>query len=493
MEHYFSKFRKHIIGIDAEIDTPFDEKKKIVYADWTASGRCYGPVEDKLRGGIMPYVSNVHTESSGTGRKITRLYKEAKSIIKKHVHADDDYALISTGSGMTESLNLFQQMLGLKIPRHLTPGQFRKPKEKPIVFVSHMEHHSNQISWAETLAEVKIIPADNGRFSLNALEAMLKTYPSGKVKIAAITACSNVTGEFTPYHEVARLMHAYNGYCFVDMAACAPYIDINVKPDNGREYLDAVYYSTHKFLGGPGSTGILVFSKHLYPHHAPVKAGGDTVTWTNPWGGYNYFEDIETREDGGTPAFLQTIKAAMCHQLKDAMTPENMLQREHQLLQLLLEKLIQIPHLHLLGHDFKNRLGIVSFYIDGLHYDLGVRMLNDYFGIQARGGCSCAGTYGHYLLNIDKAESDRITGLIDKGDFSQKPGWIRLSLHPTMTDDEIMYLAGSIRELAENHKSWAGNYVQEDKKNSFSLAINGKKRPAVKNDINQIYDARAYF
>ena len=472
MENYFTKYRKHIIGIDAKIDTPFFGKKKIVYADWTASGRCYELIEDQIKNKIMPYVTNTHTESSGTGKKITKLYSAAKQIIKKHVNADDTYAIISSGSGMTEVINLFQQMLGLKSSQYFNHNTLQE-ENKPIIFVSHMEHHSNQISWEETIADVEIIPVKNEGFSLDSLKELLVKYKSRKLKIAAITACSNVTGEFTPYQQVSKLMHEHGGYCFVDFAACAPYVHIDINPKTGGEYLDAIYYSSHKFLGGPGSTGILIFSKKIYPNNAPAKVGGGTVSWTNPWNDYNYFKDIELREDGGTPAFLQTIKSAMCHKLKEEIGVENILEREHQLSTILLERLMKIDSLHLLGNDFINRLSIFSFYIEGLHYDLGVRMLNDYFGIQTRGGCSCAGTYGHFLLDIKKQLSAELTDLIDNGDTSQKPGWIRVSLHPTMTDNEVVYIAESIKKLSEQHENWSKNYVQDSKKNSFSYANQG--------------------
>ena len=475
LEKHFSKYRNQIIGIDAEIETPFGDMKKIVYADWVASGRCYEKIENKLKNEVMPYVSNTHTESSGTGKIMTQLYAEAKSIIKQHVNAGDSYAVISAGSGMTGVVCQFQRMLGLKIPEPFKASIPLKEEDKPIIFVSHMEHHSNQISWMETIADVEIIPVKKGLFSIKALKRLLAKYKSRKVKIAVVTACSNVTGEFLPYQKIAKLMHKQNGYCFVDFAACAPYVDIDINPAQEGEYLDAIYYSAHKFLGGPGSTGILIFKKALYKGTAPDRPGGGTVDWTNCWGGYKYIDDIEVREDGGTPPFLQTIKAAMCHRLKEEMGVDNILQREKALLAIMVKKLNKLEPLHILGHNTVDRLGVISFYIDGLHYDLAVRMLNDYFGIQARGGCSCAGTYGHYLLNIDKKQSKRITDLIDNGDTSEKPGWVRLSLHPTMTEQEVRYIAKSIKKLVLNHKQWSKNYKKRDGENNFFFVKKQKK------------------
>ena len=250
-------------------------------------------------------------------------------------------------------------------------------------------------------------------------------------------------------------MHKAGGFCFVDFACSAPYTKIDMHPDMKDTDLDAVFFSPHKFLGGPGSTGALIFNRDLYQHDIPDNPGD----WTNPWGGHKYIDDIEAREDGGTPAFLQTIKAAMCITLKNEMGISNILAREEHLLGLLWEKMIDIPNLHILASQHQNRLAVISFYIDDLHFNLGVRLLNDKFGIQVRGGCSCAGTYGHYLLNIDQRQSQHITEKINKGDLSEKPGWIRVSLHPTMTDKEVEFIGQSFIELAEKHREWRDEYL----------------------------------
>ena len=254
-------------------------------------------------------------------------------------------------------------------------------------------------------------------------------------------------------------MHQAGGYCFVDFACSAPYVEIDMHPKRKGTDLDAIFFSPHKFLGGPGSAGVLVFNRSLYKNTIPDNPGGGTVDWTNPWGQHKYIDDIEAREDGGTPSFLQTIKAAMCITLKNEMGIENILTREHQLLDLLWDKLAKVPNLEILAPQHRSRLAVISFYIKDLHYNLGVRLLNDKFGIQCRGGCSCAGTYGHYLLNIDQSQSKEITDLIDQGDLSEKPGWIRVSLHPTMTNAEVEHIGDSIKELADNHKQWMDEYL----------------------------------
>jgi selenocysteine lyase/cysteine desulfurase len=323
-----------------------------------------------------------------------------------------------------------------------------------------MEHHSNHTSWLETIATVEIMqPTADGLVDLNSLKDLLQKYNDRPLKIASISACSNVTGISTPIHHIAQMMHEAGGYCFVDFACSAPYTKMDMHPEMEGADLDAIFFSPHKFLGGPGSTGVLIFNRDLYQREIPDNPGGGTVDWTNPWGGHKYIDDIEAREDGGTPAFLQTIKAAMCITLKNEMGIPHILAREHHLLELFWEKIAGIPNLNILAPQHRDRLPVISFYINDLHYNLGVKLLNDKFGIQCRGGCSCAGTYGHYLLNIDQSQSRQITDLIDQGDLTEKPGWIRVSFHPTMTDEEVEYIGQSIRELAENHHQWRDEYL----------------------------------
>jgi selenocysteine lyase/cysteine desulfurase len=253
-------------------------------------------------------------------------------------------------------------------------------------------------------------------------------------------------------------------------------------PSVEEQYLDAIYFSPHKFLGGPGSTGILVFNSALYDNKVPDCPGGGTVEWTNPWGRHKYVDDIEKREDGGTPAFLPTMKVAMCIRLKEKMGVENMLEREQELMQMIWPALESIEGLHILAGNIKNRIGIFSIYIDYLHYNLAVKLLNDRFGIQTRGGCSCAGTYGHFLLNVDQIQSTEITEKISQGDLSCKPGWLRFSIHPTMTNQEVTYIVDAIRQVAKNHREWRKDYHYNSHTNEF---IHKKENP---DRINRIVE-----
>ena len=467
LEEYFQPFRSHVIGLNQEFDSPYG-KKKIIYADWTASGRLYQPIEKKISVDFGPFMANTHTESNITSLMMTGLYKQSKKIIKEHVHADKHDVVILDGFGMTSVVNKLQRLLGLRVPEIWRNHLQLPERERPVIFITHMEHHSNQTSWLETLGEVILVNPDReGRVDLNHLEQLLHVYKDRQLKIGSFTACSNVTGIQTPYHKLAKLMHQHGGLCFVDFAASAPYVEINMHPEDPLEKLDAIFFSPHKFLGGPGTSGVLVFDSRIYTNKVPDHPGGGTVLWTNPWGEHKYFDDIEMREDGGTPGILQSIRTALCLNLKSKMGINNILKREKEQLSLLFSHLEKFPEVHILAGNIKDRIGIVSFYIETIHYNLIVRLLNDRYGIQVRGGCSCAGTYGHYLLNIDQTTSKQITEKITHGDMSTKPGWVRFSIHPIMTDEEILTFIQAIREIIENIDEWKKDYVYDPASNDY--------------------------
>jgi selenocysteine lyase/cysteine desulfurase len=467
LEEYFQKFRSQVIGINQEFHTPFG-KRRIIYADWTASGRLYYPIEQRISEGIGPFMANTHTESNITSLTTTGIYHQSRKIIKEHVNADERDALILDGFGMTSVMNKFQRILGVRVPEQWRPYLKLESKERPIVFLTHMEHHSNQTTWLETVADVEIINPDNhGDVDVNHLENLLLKYKNRRLKIGSFTACSNVTGIQTQYHQLAKMMHQHGGICIVDFAASAPYVKIDMHPVDPLEKLDAILFSPHKFLGGPGSSGVLIFDKRLYTNRIPDHPGGGTVTWTNPWGGHKYVNDIEVREDGGTPGILQAVRTALCINLKNQMGIENILKREKEQLKLLLGGLGKIPKLHILEAKRNDRLGIISFFIENIHYNLIVRLLNDRYGIQVRGGCSCAGTYGHLLLEIDQNTSKQIVKQIDQGDLSTKPGWVRFSIHPIMTDEEILLFIRAMEEISNNINKWKEDYVYDPSSNDY--------------------------
>jgi selenocysteine lyase/cysteine desulfurase len=472
LEQYFSRFREQIIGQNQMFRSPFGQKK-IIYADWTASGRAYQPIEDKLRQQIMPFIGNTHTDTTITGTLMSAAYDEAKQIIKRHVGADENDVLLFCGSGMTAAVNKLQRLLGLRIPERLAgytnAPHFEIDEElRPVVFVTHMEHHSNHISWLETIATVEIIqPDEHGNVDLAHFKHLLEQYRSRKNKIAAVTACSNVTGIETPYHQIAKIIHQHGGLCFVDFAGSAPYVDMNMHPQQTGEHLDAIYFSPHKFLGGPGTPGVLIFNKSLYANTIPDHPGGGTVFYSNPWKVHKYIDNIEQREDGGTPPFLQGIKAAMCIRLKEAMGVENIRAREAEMLPLIFDRFKRMKHVTVLEQNALKRLGIISFVVEGAHHDLIVRILNDRFGIQMRGGCSCAGTYGHQLLQVDKVKSYEILGDILAGNMQSKPGWVRLSIHPTMTNAEIKFIMDAIELTVLRFNEWEKDYSYDHGANKY--------------------------
>lgn len=464
---HFSYFRERIVGHGQTFTTPHGQVS-MLYADWTASGRLYTTIEGRMSHLFGPWVGNTHSESSETGQIMTEAYHEARAIIKRHVNAGAGDAIITYGAGMTAVVCKLQRILGLRAPERFPVRVQLEEQQRPVVFVTHMEHHSNHISWRETVADVVIIEPDAGGLpDLGFLADQLALFRDRPLKIGAFSACSNVTGVRSPYHDLARLMHSNGGLCFVDFAASAPYVPIDMHPaGDPLAKLDAIYFSPHKFLGGPGSSGVLVFDRALYANRVPDNPGGGTVAWTTPWD-HKYAADIELREDGGTPGFLQAIRAALAISLKEAMHPALMLEREHALVTRLFRGLDRIPGLAIMAPRNRDRLGIVSVVPEQVTYNLMVKLLNDRYGIQVRGGCSCAGTYGHYLLGVDPDTSARIMRQVDAGDQSAKPGWVRVSLHPTMTEDDVDFIAGAVAECCRHGKDWGKEYDHDRGTNEY--------------------------
>ncbi|HDR67651.1 MAG TPA: aminotransferase class V-fold PLP-dependent enzyme [Bacteroidaceae bacterium] len=485
LEIYFSKFRENIVGQNAMFDSPYG-RKKILYADWLASGRLYRPIEEKLQQEFGPFVANTHTETTFTGTLMTKAYRYSHDYIKRHVNAGRNDVIITAGYGMTAVINKLMRILSLRG----CGGHERdcpKTVEKPVVFVTHMEHHSNHTSWFETTADVvQLEPDKNLLVDLDELKRNLELYKDREFKIGSFTACSNVTGVKTPYRRMAKLMHEYGGLVFIDFAASAPYMNIDMNPDDPMEKLDAIFFSPHKFLGGPGSSGVLIFDKAMYKLEVPDNPGGGTVDWTNPWGRYKYVDDIEAREDGGTPGFLQSIKAALAIELKEQMGVGNILKREEELLKFALPGLRNIQGIKILANNVDDRLGVISFYHPDIHFNLFVKLLNDLYGIQTRGGCACAGTYGHYLLEVTYDRSLEITEKINHGDLSEKPGWVRWSLHPTMTNEEVAFFLGAVEEIVKGYRKMQKDYIYLPRKNEFIHRSN-EGQPVEYKIINNLF------
>ncbi len=475
LEAFFSHFRDNTVGTDLSVYLPDLQKdQRLVYADWVASGRLYEPIEAYMHNAIGPVIGNTHTETTFTGTAMTRAYHDARKAIKGHVNANEEDLLFLVGNGMTGAVNKMQRMLGLRVPE--AAGTNLLYQKKPVVLITHMEHHSNQITWEECNVDLIIVPfvEATGLPDLEQLEKLAKKYSAERpLLIGSFTAGSNVTGILTPIHEMAKIIHRYGGVCFADYAAAAPYVDIDMHPEDPEQRLDAVVFSPHKFLGGPGTSGVLVMASRLYHNSIPDNPGGGTVRWTSPFGHHLYIEDIETREDGGTPGFLQAIRTALTLKVQEAMGAERIHQREKELMDIIYPQLQEQKEIIILEAQNRERLGIISFFTLGVHHNLIVRILNDRFGIQTRGGCSCAGTYGHILFHINKPDSIRLEKMITNGDLSEKPGWVRISIHPTMTNDEVQYIADSVIAIIKNSETWAKDY-QFDKQSGDFIRIHGE-------------------
>ena len=476
----FDFLRRELIGADAPIQTPFGERL-MMYADYTASGRCLCFVENYLRK-LQRIYANSHTEDDISGRSMTQLLMEAETSIKKSVNAGDSGRIICVGNGASGAIDKLQQLIGVSLPPVTrwrlgtllgnavgqdTVDIFKRylRENQPIVFVGPYEHHSNEISWRENLATVVPVQLDEeGGIDLKHLEQLLQEPAyKGRKRIGSFSAASNVTGIKSPVHEIAVLLHRYDAIACFDFAASAPYVEIDMNPPAGQydgdASLDAVFISPHKFLGGPGSSGVLVFNERLYHRDLPptVSAGG-TVDYVGP-SKQDFIARIEEREKPGTPGVLQVLKAAMVFEIKDNVSVERIERREHELLEKVFGRWLANPQIEILGNqDPAKRVGIVSFNIKSevdesgksyyLHPKFITTLLNDLFGIQSRAGCSCAGPYGHRLLGIDEETSEEYRVCVTDGYSGVKPGWCRVSMHYVMDDLEVDFLLDSVEFVA---------------------------------------------
>jgi selenocysteine lyase/cysteine desulfurase len=470
----FDFLRQQITGGDCTFETPFG-KRLMVYCDYTASGRCLLFVENYLES-LQRNYANTHTEDDITGRSMTALLHEAEATIKSAVNAGVDGRIVSVGTGASGAIDKLQQILGVACPpatheflNHALDefiGAERRQefetflsKRQPVVFTGPYEHHSNEISWRQGMATVVTVDlADDGGIDLEHLERLLKLPEyQHRLRIGTFSAASNVTGMRSPVHEIASLLHRHDAIVCFDYAASAPYVEIDMNPPatgDGDPSIDAIFISPHKFIGGPGSSGILIFNKRIYNELLPpTVAAGGTVDYVSP-ADQDFIRDIEEREKAGTPGVLQTLKAAMVFSIKNEIGTERIEAREHQLLTRAFERWERNSQIEIMGNpDPERRIGIVSFNIKEprgryLHPKFMTALLNDLFGIQSRAGCSCAGPYGHRLLNIDLEHSERYRHWISKGYIGLKPGWCRVGFHFTMDDAEADYVIDAIEFVA---------------------------------------------
>ncbi len=466
-----ASLRAGLIGEGTEFETPFG-KQKLVYADYTASGRALRQVEDFIADKVLPFYANSHTESSFTGAYTTKLREDARKIIAKEVNAQEDSWVLFTGSGATAAVNRLACLTGV--------ADFGK---KAVVFIGPYEHHSNILPWRESGAEViEIDELPEGGPDLDILEKELKAHQDRPLIIGAFSAASNVTGIITDTDSVTGLLKKYGALACWDYAGGGPYIPIDMNPSAGLEK-DAIFLSPHKFPGGPGASGLLIIRNSAIKSKRPTWPGGGSVSYVSPWA-HDYLESIAEREEAGTPNLIGDIRAALVMLIKSTIGTEYIAKRDKELINMAMKTWQGNKKLRLLGVDKPNRLPIFSFIVyddnDGyFHHQLLTRILSDAFGVQARGGCACAGPYGHRLLNVGREESERIRKGIHEGQEIKKPGWVRLNLSYLMDDETAQYIIECVDKLSKNAGEYAKYYKGESSTGQFSYSSNMQNIDAV--------------
>ncbi len=458
-----ARVRRDEIGRGAYVETPFG-RRLICYADLTATGRAVRFVEQHLSR-LLPFYANTHTALSTTGRVVTALREEARRAVARGVGAGPEDVVLFVGSGATAAVNKLVGLLGLRIPepldREFGLSRAIPPQRRPVVLAGPYEHHSNELPWLESIADlVEVDLAPDGSIDLADLRRKARAHCERPLTIGAISAASNVTGVLTDVRAVARVLHEEGVLACVDYAAAGPYVPIEMHPPHPEERIDALFLSVHKFMGGPGASGVLVAHRSLFRSRVPERPGGGTVDYVSAFGrlSVDYAPRLAEREEGGTPDLLGDVRAGIAFALKELLGAERILAHERELASRALARLTRHPRIRLLGPASGARLPILSFNLEGMHHDLAAALLDQLFGIQARAGCSCAGPYGHRLLGIDRRHSEAYRALIGAGLLGAKPGWVRVSLPYYFSDADVDYVLSAIELLADHGQAFVPLY-----------------------------------
>ena len=435
--------RSGLIGEDVEIQGPFGPRE-IIYADYVASGRALNQVEDFVREKILPFYSNSHTQASYCGSYMTNIRETARSEIARMTSATSDSSIIFTGSGSTAGINKLVGLLNIE--------KMISESKKVVVLVGPYEHHSNLLPWRDSGAEIiEIEEDDEGGPCLTSLLKNLKKVSNANLVIGTFSAASNVTGIVTDVKSVSKLLKSFGALSIWDYGCGAPYLPMSMKIGS-LDAIDAIVFSPHKFPGGPAASGILIVRNEIVKLKKPTLPGGGTVDFVSPWG-HSYSTNISKREEGGTPNVIGDIRVALVMLIKEALNQDWLLTRQTALRKKVLKKWKKNKNLEIFRSNISNGLPIISFRVKHenggyIHHQLFTRLLSDVDGVQARGGCACAGPYAHKLLGLRQKQSFEIENLIKNGQEIEKPGWIRLNFSALMTDSKVDRLINSVDRLA---------------------------------------------